>query len=127
MDFLQLADAFVRGLTSEEGGLYVTGWLKGKFASAELSHERARCHVSRRVLAAVTLLQMVFWVLLLLPESAGGQAFWAKDTPKLPMAKTWIAQKAKLPLTLRGERRTAPDLQGIWRTWWRWHQLPRRS
>ena len=36
--------------------------------------------MSRRVLAAVTLLQMVFWVLLLLPESAGGQAFWAKES-----------------------------------------------
>jgi hypothetical protein len=67
------------------------------------------------VLAAVTLLQMVLWVLLLLPESAGGQAFWAKDTPKLPMAKTWIAQKAKLPpYTPRRTPDGVPDLQGVW-------------
>ena len=44
-----------------------------------------------------------------------GQAFWAKDTPKLPMAKTWVAQKAKLPPTRRARTPDGvPDLQGAW-------------
>jgi hypothetical protein len=71
--------------------------------------------VSRRVLAVGTVLTIVGWVLMLAPEPVAGQAFWAKDTPKLPMAKTWAAQKAKLP------RYTPPrtpdgvaDLQGAW-------------
>lgn len=76
---------------------------------------RARCHVSRRVSAAVTALTVVLWVLLLAPGPASGQAFWAKDTPKLPMAKTWVAQKAKLP-PYRAPRTPdgVPDLQGVW-------------
>ena len=53
--------------------------------------------MSRRVLAAVTALTVVVWVLLLAPQPAAGQAFWPEDTPKLPMARTWIAQKAQLP------------------------------
>ena len=54
-------------------------------------------------------------VMLLAPRSAAGQAFWPKDTPKLPMAKTWVAQKAKLPPY--SPPRTpdgVPDLQGTW-------------
>jgi hypothetical protein len=75
----------------------------------------ARCHVSRRILVVVTALTVVLGVLLLTAESVVGQAFWAKDTPKLPMAKTWVAQKAKLPRY--SPPRTpdgVPDLQGEW-------------
>ena len=47
--------------------------------------------------AAITVLMGVLSVVLLMPRSAGAQAFWAKDTPKLPMAKSWLVDKAKLP------------------------------
>ncbi len=71
--------------------------------------------MSRRVVAAVTALTVVLWVLLLAPGPAAGQAFWAKDTPKLPMAKAWVAQKAKLPpYTPPRTPDGAPDLQGVW-------------
>ena len=71
--------------------------------------------MSRRVVAAVTALTVVLGVLLLATGPASGQAFWPKDTPKLPMARTWLAQKAKLPRyapprTPEG----VPDLQGVW-------------
>ena len=71
--------------------------------------------MSHRFLAAVTALTVVFWVVLLAPGLAAGQAFWPRDTPKLPMAKTWVAQKAKLPPY--SPPRTpdgVPDLQGVW-------------
>src|SRR5262245_927380 len=84
-------------------------------SSPELTHERARCHVSRRVLAVGTVLTIVGWVLLLAPKPVAGQAFWAKDTPKLPMAKTWAARKAKLPrYTPPRTPDGVPNLQGAW-------------
>ena len=69
-------------------------------------------HRIRDVAAALT---VGLWVFVLTPAPATGQAFWAKDTPKLPMAKTWVAQKAKLPPY--SPPRTpdgVPDLQGVW-------------
>ena len=71
--------------------------------------------MSHRIFAAVTALTVVLWVLLLAPAPAAGQAFWPRDTPKLPMAKTWLAEKAKLPPY--SPPRTpdgVPDLQGVW-------------
>jgi len=71
--------------------------------------------MSRRVVAAITALTVVLWVLVLAPGPAAGQAFWPKDTPKLPMATTWIARKAKLPpYTPRRTPDGVPDLQGDW-------------
>lgn len=53
--------------------------------------------------------------LVLAPGSAAGQAFWPKETPKLPMARTWVAQKAKLPPYTPGRTPDGvPDLQGDW-------------
>ena len=71
--------------------------------------------MSHRTLAAVTALTVVLWVLLLAPGPVAGQAFWREDTPKISMAPTWLAEKAKLPpysppRTPEG----VPDLQGVW-------------
>ena len=51
-------------------------------------------------------------------RAAGGdppQAFYRPDTPKFPQARTWVAQKAKLP-PYRAPRTPdgVPDLQGNW-------------
>ena len=69
--------------------------------------------MSHRILAAVTALTVVLSVLFLAAGPAAGQAFWAKDTPKLPMAKSWLAEKAKLPpYTPPRTPDGVPDLQG---------------
>src|SRR5262245_42449691 len=59
-------------------------------------------------------------VLLVLPitgRAAGGepQAFYRPDTPKFPQARTWVAQKAKLP-PYKAPRTPdgVPNLQGNW-------------
>ena len=77
--------------------------------------KKARCHVSRQVVAGVTAPTVMLWVMLLAPGPAAGQAFWAKDTPKLPMARSWVARKAKLPpYTPPRTPDGVPDLQGAW-------------
>ena len=77
--------------------------------------KQARCQVGRRHAAVITVLMGVFSVVLLTPRSAGAQAFWAKDTPKLPMAKSWLVEKAKLPrYTPPRTPDGVPDLQGQW-------------
>ena len=71
--------------------------------------------MNHRILAVVTALAAVVCVFLLAAGPAAGQAFWAKDTPKLPMAKTWLAAKAKLPpYTPPRTPDGVPDLQGRW-------------
>jgi hypothetical protein len=71
--------------------------------------------MSRRAPAAIPTLTVGVWVALLTTGLAAGQAFWPKDTPKLPMARTWVAQKAKLPpYTAPRTPDGVPDLQGVW-------------
>ena len=71
--------------------------------------------MNRRMLAAVTTLAGVLWVVLLVPGPAAGQAFWPEDTPKIPMAKSWVAEKAQLPpYTPPRTPEGVPDLQGEW-------------
>ena len=53
--------------------------------------------------------------ILALPRPGGGQAFYPKDTPKFPQARTWVAQRAKLPpYTAPRTPDGVPDLQGTW-------------
>jgi hypothetical protein len=71
--------------------------------------------VRYRILAAVTTLAAVLGVFVLAQAHLAGQAFWSKDTPKLPMAKSWLAEKAKLPpYTPARTPDGVPDLQGRW-------------
>ncbi len=70
--------------------------------------------MSPRTFAAVSALTVVVWGLLLAPGPVAGQAFW-EDAPKLPMAPTWLEEKAELPPY--SPPRTpdgVPDLQGVW-------------
>ena len=71
--------------------------------------------MSHRVCAGTAALPVVVWLLLLLLEPALGQGFWALDTPKIPMATTWLVEKAKLPPYTRPRTPDGvPDLQGSW-------------
>ena len=71
--------------------------------------------MNRLVTAGLTALTVALWTMVLAPAPALGQAFWAKDTPKLPMARSWMAQKTKLPpYTPRRTPEGVPDLQGVW-------------
>ena len=64
---------------------------------------------------ALMTLAVALMVFFLAPGPAAGQAFWREDAPKIPMAPTWLAEKALLPpysppRTPEG----VPDLQGVW-------------
>jgi hypothetical protein len=57
-------------------------------------------------------------IVLLMPVGGrlvSGQAFYKPDTPKFPQARTWVAQRAKLP-PYKSPRTPdgVPDLQGNW-------------
>jgi hypothetical protein len=70
--------------------------------------------VSHRIVSIVEALAGSACILLLSSNAALAQAFW-EDAPKIPMAPTWLAEKAELPpydppRTPEG----VPDLQGYW-------------
>lgn len=54
-------------------------------------------------------------VVVILPVTGRAQAFFRPDTPKFPQARTWVAQRAKLP-AYKAPRTPdgVPDLQGNW-------------
>jgi hypothetical protein len=66
------------------------------------------------LLVAVAGLAVVLFVLSA-TEHVRGQAFYKPDTPKFPQARTWVAQRAKLP-PYKAPRTPdgVPDLQGNW-------------
>jgi hypothetical protein len=71
--------------------------------------------VISRVLGFATALTVLIAALVLTTGRVAGQAFWSKDTPKLPMAKTWVAERAKLaPYSAPRTPDGVPDLQGRW-------------
>jgi hypothetical protein len=76
--------------------------------------------MSHRSFASITALTATLFILVLPgpgagPTSLAAQAFYPKDTPKFPQARTWVAQKAKLP-PYKAPRTPdgVPDLQGVW-------------
>jgi len=70
--------------------------------------------MSDRFFAAFTTLTAVLFILVL-PGRGSGQAFYPPDTPKFPQARTWMAQKAKLPpYTAPRTPDGVPNLQGVW-------------
>ena len=69
--------------------------------------------MKRRFLAAIA--AAAFVVLVVFGIVVHGQAFYPPNTPKFPQARTWLAQKAKLP-PYKAPRTPdgVPDLQGNW-------------
>ena len=66
----------------------------------------------RDVVAALTALLCIVFTS---PWPVAGQTFWSKDTKRIPMTPTWLAEKAKLPPY--SPPRTpdgVPDFQGLW-------------
>ncbi len=71
--------------------------------------------MNQRILAATSPLAAILWISLMASQPAAGQAFWREDVPKLPMAATWLVEKAKLPpYTSPRTPDGVPDLQGFW-------------
>jgi hypothetical protein len=65
--------------------------------------------------AAVIAAAIVLSTLALTERSAIGQQRFERDTPKLPMARTWVQYKATLPpYTSPRTPDGVPDLQGTW-------------
>jgi hypothetical protein len=64
---------------------------------------------------AITAVSVIFFVLTVAWQPASGQGRWSADTPKLPMARTWVAYRATLPpYTPPRTSWGVPDLQGEW-------------
>ena len=71
--------------------------------------------VRKSAVALLTVLAMTVCVALVALQPVSGQARWDPKTPKLPMAKTWQAYKAKLPpYTPARTPEGVPDMQGTW-------------
>ena len=69
----------------------------------------------KNVSFVISAVVVIFFVLIVASRPTFGQRRWPADTPKLPMAKTWLAHKATLPpYTPPRTPWGAPDLQGEW-------------
>jgi len=71
--------------------------------------------MKRCIAAVIAALAAVFFLLPVTGRVVAGQAFYKPDTPKFPQARTWVAQRAKLP-PYKAPRTPdgVPDLQGNW-------------
>src|SRR5204862_26209 len=74
-----------------------------------------RFPMRQSIAVVVAALAAVLCVLPVAGRVVAGQAFYKPDTPKFPQARTWVAQKAKLP-PYKAPRTAdgTPDLQGNW-------------
>jgi hypothetical protein len=71
--------------------------------------------VRKNVSFVISAVVVVFVVLTVASRPTFGQRRWPVDTPKLPMAETWLAHKATLPpYTPPRTPWGVPDLQGEW-------------
>ncbi len=71
----------------------------------------SRRSLSSLLVAATAVVSVLAFAL----QDATGQQRWERDTPKLPMARTWLQYKAKLPpYTPPRTPDSVPDIQGNW-------------
>ena len=80
-----------------------------------MRHRAPGNEVRRRTLGGVASSAVLLCIVSVVQGPAAGQAFWREDTPKIPMAPSWLAEKAELPPY--SPSRTpdgVPDLQGFW-------------
>src|SRR3989441_6149866 len=88
---------------------------KGTTQPLLYSNSTEKSQMTHRFSAAITGRTAVFFIWVRAPGPAAGQAFYPKDTPKFPQAKTWLERKAKLPPYATPRTPDGvPDLQGVW-------------